>query len=336
MSDIPIERTIRSIESENPYYYDPYYTLLGDAIESMSSGECFATCICWFFGRRPDFMIPKIVTLSSELAVRYQAAKASAISDQYLLLQAVAGLMTIAKEVRTGKDGNVEYLEKRWKALCATQGIENALEKGVFKMNQLVEPLQEWQAYIKPRTALRSKFINYVVEGLPAGSPGLLVAALDQVRMVLKEWGLKSILCMDSFIATKNRALELAPIAQQAVDMRKNLARLRDQYKDMFPYIKLYPLKGAETLHHREYPDLYYAAIKEAILSGDLGKEGRYLMTEVQTTIPRSLIDETCEKKVRARQTIGEQTKLNLEYLGYEIDYEDDRESSPPPPKRRR
>ncbi|QPB73974.1 nucleoprotein [Hymenopteran orino-related virus OKIAV85] len=336
-ADIPISRSLRIEEAANPSYVNPYYTLLSNPPPEMSVGDAYASCICWFFGKRPAFIVEVTPLVEPEQKTSLTKAMEAPVSDQILLLQAMIGLMTLGKEVRSGKDGNIEYIESRWKAMCATQGIENQLEKGNINLRAMfLERTLQWQAYVKPRAQVRAKFLEYVELGFSTESPGLFTAALDQIRMVLKDYGLKSILLMDAFISSKNRALELAPIAKQAVDMRRNLQRLKETLGQKFAYIKLYPLPGADLLNHREYPDLYYAAISSALASGDLGKEGRYIMSDVQTTISKPLIEDMTEKSTRARLVIDEITKENLSILGYEVPDERDREETPPPKRHRR
>ena len=47
----------------------------------------------------------------------------------------------------------------------------------------------------------------------------LVKAVVDQAKMVLANFGLKSILMMEAFIASHNRSLELYPVAFQAKSM---------------------------------------------------------------------------------------------------------------------
>ncbi|KAK2577925.1 hypothetical protein KPH14_000950 [Odynerus spinipes] len=227
----------------------------------------------------------------------------------------MAGMMTLAKEVRTGRDGNTEYLEKRWTVICATQGIENKV--GDIKRPAIIDALLTWQTWIKPRTTLRAKFLDYMIQGFAGVSPFAL-SVLEQIRMVLREYGLKSIYLMEAFITRKNRALELAPVAQQAVDLKAALQEQRALHREKFAYLKLYPLEGADTLNHRNFPDLYYAAVKTAIEEGQLGEKDRYAMSEVQTMLSKAQIENMAGKSVRARSGIDEQTKRNLQRGGVE------------------
>jgi len=65
--------------------------------------------------------------------------------------------------------------------------------------------------------------------------------------------------------------------------LRNEITRLKEKYGDLFPYMSVFPLEGVEALHHRNYPDLYHAAVKTAQKAQALGPEGRYIITDVQT-----------------------------------------------------
>lgn len=58
------------------------------------------------------------------------------------------------------------------------------------------------------------------------------------------------------------------------------MEKLKAKHREMFPYIRLFPLEGADRLNHRNYPDLYYAAVSRAIKNKELGPEGQYIMTD--------------------------------------------------------
>lgn len=96
---------------------------------------------------------------------------------------------------------------------------------------------------------------------------------------------------MEEFVTRGNRAIFLPPIARQAAELKCVLIELRDRYKERFAYLRVYPLEGADRLNHKLYPDLYYAAVSAAIRNNKLGPEGRYVMTNVQTTIPKHMIE---------------------------------------------
>ena len=148
---------------------------------------------------------------------------------------------------------------------------------------------------------------------------------VDQVRMVLLNFGLKLILMMEAFIASHNKSLELYPVATQAAEMLKKFNELREYHKENFPYLKLNPLDKADELNHRNYPDLYYAAISTAIHEKALGIERRYKMTDVQTTLSKPTIEEYADKKPRKGRKMDQKNKEILKEIGYPLEEEETR-----------
>lgn len=158
------------------------------------------------------------------------------------------------------------------------------------------------------------------------------ISIMEQVRMVYQNFGMKSVLLMDSFANTNTKAILLANIASQAVQLRDAMEKYKKKYGEYFQYMRVYPLDGIEEIHHRLYPDLYYATVSNAIHNKELGIEGRYQMTDVSTTIPKALIDEYLDQKLRTTLGVSDRTKEHLTKLGIKIEEEDLDEE---PPRRR-
>lgn len=117
------------------------------------------------------------------------------MSDQLLTFLGMAGITVMVKEVRgTGATANPEYLQKRWKALCATTGIADMFEAGggitrdVF--NNLIQDLERWQTFTRSRAGLRRDLLRLALRDTPDDTPELIKKALEQVRMVLTGFGL--------------------------------------------------------------------------------------------------------------------------------------------------
>jgi len=81
--------------------------------------------------------------------------------------------------------------------------------------------------------------------------------------------------------------------------------------------MSVFPLEGIEALHRN--PDLYYAAIKTAQKAQALGPEGRYIITDVQTTIPKPVIEKMIDQPLGMEATISETTKEILERRGIKV-----------------
>jgi len=340
---ISLAHQVRLPEVRHAYYLTPIHVILTGA--TMEVGDCFASAICWLVARRPASIQERAPTLTAEQQDSLRAAQGSPHSDQIIVFLGMSALMTLAKEVRpTGNNANHEYLAKRWQALCATIGIEDIIATRIVSQETymaFMRRLETWQNWMKPRGELKRRLLDIALMPLPEDTQDIVKGAIDQVKMVLQDFGLKSVLVMDAFVASQNRAMLLAAVAQQAVVLRRTLRELREQHGGKFPYLRVYPLQGADRLNHRSYPDLYYAAVTTAASNKDLGAEGRYIVTDVQTQTSKHIIDEYARRDLKMELFLDEATKANLRELGItpptrRIREEDEDEYVEPPRARRR
>ena len=95
------------------------------------------------------------------------------------------------------------------------------------------------------------------------------------------------------------------------------MSEAMDKHGDGFPYIKVYPLAGTESLNHRNYPHLYYAALKYELNSKNINDN--YAMTQLPTSVPKSAIDRKLMKTADVEEILSEEHKNILRSLGYEI-----------------
>jgi len=124
---------------------------------------------------------------------------------------------------------------------------------------------------------------------------------------------------MDSLLTAGNKAILIEAISVQADKLRTEIARLKEKYKDLFPYMSVFPLEGVEALHHRNYPDFYYAAVKTVQKAQALGPEGRYIMTDVQTTVPKPVIEKMIDQPIDVEVAISKTTQEILERRGINV-----------------
>ncbi|QRK69400.1 nucleocapsid [Solenopsis invicta virus 15] len=340
---IPLERQpIVPDTREGGKCIHPTFAILMPIAEILPQ-DSVITALSWLFKYRLSTIPLHNLALTAEQTAQVEAFGASNISGHILAFIAMGGMMTLAKEVRIQAPSNVEYLRLRWKALCATLGTTNIIEQGQMTSAQyagIMQVLTSWQEWIKPQGDLRRDILDLIFQSVP-GEP-FVQGILDQVKMVLKEFGLKSVLLMEEFIALKSKAILLPAIARQAVALKKALIALREKHKEKFPYMRIYPLEGAERLNHRDYPDLYYAAVKLATRNRALGQEGRFQMSDLPTTIPKTEIEEEVVKKIRVLTTISAETEENLTFLGITLaqrrqrDEDEDEDVEMPPVQRRR
>lgn len=101
---------------------------------------------------------------------------------------------------------------------------------------------------------------------------------------------------MDAFVSSRNKTILIPSVCQQAVALRRALNELRARYGAHFPFMKVYPVTGADRLNHCTYSDLYYVAVTTAIASKELGPKDRYMVMDVQTQTPKAVFDKYAEQ----------------------------------------
>ncbi|KMQ82739.1 nucleocapsid [Lasius niger] len=319
---VAIERIIRIEETQPAKYVNPPQSILTKL--PLEEGEAITTAIFWMLGKRPVIVQERHVNEAALDAQQKEALKnsiESPLSDQLLVFLGMAGVMTLVKEVRTtGPTANTEYLTKRWQAICATMGIRDEFAAGGRVTREMfdgmIKLLEAWQTWIKARANVRREILLLSIADIPDQAPDLVKKVLEQIKMVLYGYGLKSTEVMCGFTTSDSEALLIPQVNQQAVDLKRAVAELKEQHGPLYPYLRVFPLPGADRLHNRNYPDLYYAAVSTAVHNKDLGVEGRYQMTDVQTTTSKAVIDRMADRLLHARVGVDQVTIQNLAELG--------------------
>lgn len=331
---VSIERTVRSFDEEPAAYLEPPFAIL--TATSMQPEEIITTAICWMLKKRPIIVPVKQLVLTGENLETLHKVEKYPKSDQVIIFIGMAGLMTLAKEIHLSGKPDYDYLQKRWHAICTTLGIEDVIATQLAKRDMyigLMNVLVSWQNWIKPRATIRKHFLDLALQEQPSGTPALVKQALLQVKMILHNFGMKTILLMDNFIYSKTKAVMLPAIAQQAADLRKALTDLYEKYKEKFHYLKVYPLEGAERIYCKTYPDLYYATIM-AVNNKTL-KELKCTVNNLYTSTPKHIIKSLLKKKMKIPLDVT--VPLNRKYLRnefrlpqqtYHIDEDEDHDNS--------
>ncbi|QMP82159.1 nucleocapsid protein [Hymenopteran orino-related virus OKIAV87] len=320
MPEHPIQRVWEQVDNTQAYYYDPPAALYigAESVEvSTEASSSVLTCVLWVLGARPASVTHRHLELTPEEVTRAQAADANAKVKQAMVFTGMAGLMVLAKELIDERNrGNFEYLTKRWSAVCAANSLDDYFARRELKPESFITGLLEFQNWIKVRAELR----NYLVKkGLGIQLTGPLGSVIDQVRLVWGFSGMKAAQVMNAYLRSGNGALMVPAVAEQAVTFKRAFDSLQTSAGPNFPYAQLLRLAGIETLHHRKYPDLYYAAVSVAIESKTLGVEGRFKMTEVETVGDKKMIDEFAQENLNVDQGVSETTRQHLRDLGYQL-----------------
>lgn len=138
---------------------------------------------------------------------------------------------------------------------------QGTMPQAIF--DKIMNHLLTWQTWIKPHAIMRKRLIIYALTNQEGTA--LVQDALAQVKMILQNYGLRSAILMKGFITAGSRVIFLPAIAHQARILKKAMEELKAKHGEMFPYIRVFPLDGADRLNHRNYPNLYYAAVNRAI-----------------------------------------------------------------------
>lgn len=297
-------------------YLEPPHVVLC-TVEGLTAPEMITTAVYWILEKSPVEVPVRKVPLTDDLRASVEAAEQSVHSDQILIFLGMAGLMVLGKEVRlSGNNANYKYLSKRWQALCATEKIEDIFTTRKVsheKYMEMIGALEKWQLWMKSRDALRRSLLDAALINFPESASLLRKAAIAQVKMVLKNFGLKSVLIMDEFVpSVPNRAILIHTVAEQAVQLRRAIQSLRQLHGEKFAFIKVYPLEGANQLNHKTYPDLYYAALTTVIRKNQLGPGGKYVLTNVQTLVRKRVIDGELKLKFKRVYKRGETTVIKI------------------------
>jgi len=109
--------------------------------------------------------------------------------------------MTLSKEIRLTPPVNYEYLKLRWKALCATMRTPNIIEQEKIPHDifmGMMQALLIWQNWIKLQQRLRYTLLNLVIK--PREREPFVNGLIEQVIMITKDFGQKSVYLMDSLL----------------------------------------------------------------------------------------------------------------------------------------
>jgi len=295
---------------EIPRYIMPPHIILTDL--DMPAIDVVATAICWLLGKKPIEMAEYIPEMTKEITKSLRNMEASIVSDHIIVFIGMAGLMTFAKELKLVKSYNDnKYLRKKWQAVCATAKIPNMIEQEMSQNTYMIiiEYLVKWQVWITPGTSLYKKFLDYALENNEENI--LIKSALTQVRIVLENYNLKSVLFMETFINTYNLTLLLPAVLKQAKALKMALNELRKRYEGQFPFLKLYQFEGAEKMNYRLYPDLYYAVICICMKTEILSPKAECIMTNLQTTVPKDEITRQVKHSLTI-ELLDDKTRRNL------------------------
>lgn len=96
---------------------------------------------------------------------------------------------------------------------------------------------------------------------------------------------------MSSYIGLAPKVLAIPVILQQAKQFRTFYKKLQHAEGGNFPYMRLMG-RGSE-INQGNTPDHYYYALTHYNKVGDLGDNGNFVLSNVQTVVPKKVLDNT-------------------------------------------
>ncbi|KOC70153.1 hypothetical protein WH47_08414 [Habropoda laboriosa] len=87
-------------------------------------------------------------------------------------------------------------------------------------------------------------------------------------------------------------------------------------HQESIDYLKLIPLPEAETLNHRNFPNLYNMVLHAATMHGLLGKERQFVMTDMQG-VGQAILKRLSALCMRQGAEVSEETLKIFREIGY-------------------
>lgn len=221
----------------------------------------------------------------------------------------MAGFCVMGKPITRNPD-NAEYLRSRWRAYCATAGLQNTDQLDASTRTIL----EEFQNGIANSMVIKRKWVEALLTRTQMRNQGIR----DPILLTLNGYGMKSYMLMDAFISVPSLALAIRQVNDQAVAFRSAWENPKRAHGDNYTYAAVL---GADlsSLHHRNYPDLYYCALHRAVENGDVGKAGNFKISDMQTAISKKTL-EKLSRPLKGDITIQAATAVELlKRLGHAV-----------------
>lgn len=183
--------------------------------------------------------------------------------------------MCTVKEVT---DANRTYLEKRWKALCASIGINDELD--VHTCDNLTLLIMDAQKHLL-QTDTGRKVLQMCIQ-VPLHPTELK----DQVLLIFRYAGIKASMMMQQYILSTPLVLAIPSVKIDIINFKRVYDMEFEREGEAFPYVRI--LGKAQGLNHANYTDLYFCAIAYYLSTGAPNTAGQFVRSNLKTKAPQS------------------------------------------------
>ncbi|BCL64174.1 nucleoprotein, partial [Sekira virus] len=233
---------------------------------------------------------------------------------QVCLFIALSTLCQVTKRVT---DDNKDYLGRRWTAYLAAVKVNDLMANDEALKRQCIS-IAEVDASRVEGSLLQPIIVRAVIKLASSTRVISLSALLEQVRMVYYGHGMAMLFEMHNLVCggTLREILLNTKIADEALSFVEAYKTAKEKYKDEFEYIGALLIKE-ESLHHRRYPNLYFAARTVADSEQRLTKNMKY--STLPTNMDKRQMREKTLSIVPTKAELSDSLRTTLEKLGHKV-----------------
>ncbi|ACQ94980.1 nucleocapsid [Nyavirus nyamaniniense] len=226
-------------------------------------------------------------------------------------------LCTLCFIVKPLTNLNSEYIKKRWSALLGSRNIQNLLSEDPGLENKLMS-LALVDAKRIAGLKLKAEIIRAVRDYDDSTLGPTLQALIAQVRMVYKGHGMTMLSEMDLLVKVQpmRRVLLQSAVAEEALKFEESYQKAKERHGKDFEYLGALGISD-ETLHHRQYPNLYFAARAVAQTEKRVGTGMQF--SELPTNVNQEILRTDSLKTVKTKREITRDLVEKLRLLGHDI-----------------
>ncbi|ACQ94974.1 nucleocapsid [Nyavirus midwayense] len=226
-------------------------------------------------------------------------------------------LCTLCFIVKPLTNQNSEYIRKRWSAMLGSRGIQNLLSEDPG----LEQKLMSLSLIDSKRIAglkLKAELIRAVRDYEDSLLGPTLQALIAQVRLVYKGHGMTMLAEMDLLVKVQpmRRVLLQSAVAEEALKFEEAYQQAKERHGKDFDYLGALGISD-ETLHHRQYPNLYFAARSVAQTEKRVGAGMQF--SDLPTNVNQEILKAEALRTIKTRREITEDLVKKLGLLGHDI-----------------
>ncbi|AHA90832.1 nucleocapsid, partial [Sierra Nevada virus] len=239
--------------------------------------------------------------------------------DKPMMVQfgAYVCLATLCYLVKPKTAENTAYVKNRWQALVGTRGFTDLIT-GNQGLDTRAMDMADVDARRISATTLKAQLVR-AIRDYPDGTLGpTLQALISQVRMVYKGHGMAMLSEMVYLIKTQpmRRVLLQSTVADEAVKLDKAIEEAKKKHGEDFEYLGALGI-SEESLHHKNFPNLYYAA--KALAQGENRISQGMQFSSLPTGVDKEVLRKEALRTIQTKKEVTPELIEKLKRLGHDV-----------------